>query len=129
MTGFDPAVHCGPLAALPDLSSRSDSRVRRFAGERVMLQEAMMQAGCTFEPHAHHNEQLVLVLSGRVRIDIGPGLDALEPVEMGPGDYMIVPPHVLHGGEALEDCRLIDAFNPPRTTLVSEAEPEPEGTQ
>lgn len=86
-----------------------------------MMQEAVMPAGTTFDAHAHHNEQMVLVLSGRVRLFVGQ--DA-EPVELGPGDMMRLPPHMVHGGEALEDCRLIDAFSPPRTTVLGEEEPE-----
>ena len=95
--------------------------MRRFGGEKVMLQEATMPKGAVFAPHAHHNEQLVIVLEGRVRLDVG---EDATPVELGPGDLMRLPPHVPHGGEALEDCRLIDAFSPPRTTVLGEEEPE-----
>ena len=111
------------LDDLPNIAPAPGATMRRFGGERVMLQEATMPAGTTFEPHAHHNEQLVLVLEGRVRLDIGePG--AQRSVELGPGDLLRLPPHLPHGGEALEDCRLIDAFSPPRTTVLGEPEPE-----
>ncbi|MBY8978178.1 cupin domain-containing protein [Rhodobacteraceae bacterium NNCM2] len=124
MTAFDSATMVGRLADLPDLNPEPDSEVRRFAGERVMLQDARMRAGCTFDAHSHHNEQLVIVLSGRVRLDIGTDDKGVESIILSGGDYIILPPHTVHGGEALEDCHLIDAFNPPRTTFVSEPEPE-----
>ena len=109
------------LEDLPNLVNAPGHTLRRFSGEGVMMQEALMPAGLTFAPHAHHNEQMVLVLEGRVRLDIGP--DA-TPHELGPGDMILIPPHVRHGGEALTDCRLIDAFSPPRTTVLGEEEPE-----
>ncbi|MEM9062517.1 MAG: cupin domain-containing protein [Pseudomonadota bacterium] len=114
----------GLTASLSDLENvhpLPGCTMRRFSGERVMLQEATMPKGAVFAPHSHHNEQLVIVLEGRVRLDVG---DEATPVELGPGDLLRLPPHVPHGGEALEDCRLIDAFSPPRTTVLGEEEPQ-----
>ncbi|MEM7742652.1 MAG: cupin domain-containing protein [Pseudomonadota bacterium] len=109
------------LDDLPNLVDTPGHVMRRFGGAQVMMQEAIMPAGLTFETHAHHNEQLVLVLEGRVRLFVG---EDARPVELGPGDMLLVPPNLPHGGEALEDCRLIDAFSPPRTTVLGEEEPE-----
>jgi len=109
------------LADLPNLVETRGNTLRRFGGESVMIQEAVMAEGTSFEPHSHHNEQLVLVLSGRLRLDVG---SAGIPVELAAGDFFLVPPHVTHGGEALEETRLIDAFSPPRTTVLGEEEPE-----
>ncbi|MGD1926630.1 MAG: cupin domain-containing protein [Paracoccaceae bacterium] len=109
------------LSNLENVHPLAGCTMRRFGGEKVMLQEATMPKGAVFAPHAHHNEQLVIVLEGRVRLDVG---EDATPVELGPGDLMRLPPHVPHGGEALEDCRLIDAFSPPRTTVLGEEEPE-----
>jgi len=108
------------LGALPNLVETPGHSLRRFGGESVMMQEAVMPAGLTFQAHSHHNEQLVLVLEGRVRLYLG---EDASPVELGPGDMLLVPPHLTHGGVALEDCRLIDAFSPPRTTVLGEEEP------
>ena len=109
------------LTELQNLVETPGHVLRRFGGENVMMQEALMPAGLTFEPHAHHNEQLVLVLEGRMRLDIG---EDAAPHELGPGDMMLIPPHVRHGGEALTECRLIDAFSPPRQAVLGEEEPE-----
>lgn len=108
------------LDDLPNLVDTPGHVLRRFGGEQVMMQEAVMPAGLTFETHSHHNEQLVLVLEGRVRLYLG---EDGTPVELGPGDMLLVPSHMPHGGEALEDCRLVDAFSPPRTTVLGEEEP------
>ncbi len=109
------------LDDLPNLVDAPGHTLRRFGGKQVMMQDAVMPAGTTFDTHRHHNEQMVLVLFGRVRLYVGQ--DA-EPVELGAGDMMLLPPNMPHGGEALEDCRLIDAFSPPRTTVLGEEEPE-----
>lgn len=110
------------LANLPNIHPTPGCTMRRFGGEHVMLQEATMPRGATFAPHVHHNEQLVIVLSGRLRLDVG---EDGTPVELGPGDMMRLPPHTPHGGEALEDCRILDAFSPPRTTVLDDTEQDP----
>ena len=113
-------------ADLPDLSQDPGATMRRFSGERVMLQDARMKKGTTFEPHSHHNEQLVLIVEGVLRLDIpDPETGRVISVRLEAGDYMRLPPNMPHGGEALEDCRVIDAFHPPRTTYLGEAEPDP----
>lgn len=86
-----------------------------------MIQVATMPKGTSFEPHAHANEQIVLMLEGRLRLDVG---TPPEAVELGPDDLLVIPPNVPHGGEALTDCRVLDAFSPPRTTVLGEEEPE-----
>ncbi len=114
------------LADLPNLASEPGAVMRRFGGRQAMLQEAHLPKGSRFEPHSHHNEQIVLVLEGRIRLDIGEPAGRQRSVEMGPGDLLLLPPHLPHGGEALEDCRLLDLFSPPRTTVLGEPEPGPE---
>ncbi len=111
------------LDHLPNLLDKPGASLRRFGGAHVMLQVATSKAGDGFEPHSHHNEQVVLVLEGRMRLDVGPP-EAVTSHVLGPGDGMVIPPHVPHGGETLEDCRIIDAFSPPRTTVLGEEEPE-----
>ncbi len=110
------------LDDLPNLLDKPDHTMRRFSGDKVMLQVATSPKGSSFPPHAHPNEQLVLVLEGRLRLDVGhPG--AVTSVELGPGDLMRVPPNLPHGGETLEDCKVLDAFSPPRTAVLGEKEP------
>ena len=88
-----------------------------------MLQEARTPKGNRFAPHQHHNEQLVLILEGRLRLDIFDQPDGgSRSVELGVGDMILLPPNVPHGGETLEDARILDAFNPPRTTVLGEPE-------
>lgn len=108
------------LDDLPNLIDKPGGSMRRLGGKQAMIQVATMPKGDSFPPHAHPNEQIVLVLDGLVRLDVG------EPpvsYELGPNDMMVIPPNVPHGGEALEATRVLDAFSPPRTTVLGEEEP------
>ena len=49
-------------------------------------------------PHAHPQEQVMVVLSGRLRVTIDGQTTAL-----GPGEGFLAPPNVQHQVEALED--------------------------
>ena len=109
------------LRDLPNLRDENGATMRRLGGDQAMIQVATMVEGDTFAPHAHHNEQIVLILEGRLRLDVG---EPPESFELGPDDMMVIPPNVPHGGEALEACRVLDAFSPPRTTVLGQEEPE-----
>ena len=109
------------LADLPNVHPLDGCTMQRLGGEQAMIQVATMPKGAKFEPHAHMNEQIVLMLEGTLRLDVG---DPAQPVELGPDDMLVIPPNVPHGGEALTDCRVLDAFSPPRTTVLGEEEPE-----
>ena len=66
---------------------------------------------------------MVLVLEGRIRLTIGEA-GGEEVHELSAGEMLVIPPNMPHSGETLEDCRLLDAFSPPRTTVLGEEEPE-----
>ena len=108
------------LDSLPNVHPLAGCTMRRLGGEQAMLQVATMPKGTSFEPHAHMNEQIVLMLEGTLRLDVG---EPPEPVELCPNDLLVIPPNVPHGGEALTDCKVLDAFSPPRTTVLGEEEP------
>lgn len=109
------------LADLPNLRTENGASMRRLGGEQTMIQVATMVAGDAFAPHSHHNEQVVLMLEGRLRLDVG---EPPEAVELGPDDMLVIPPNVPHGGEALTNCKVLDSFSPPRTTVLGEEEPQ-----
>lgn len=109
------------LADLPNLRTENGASMRRLGGEQTMIQVATMVKGDSFTAHAHHNEQIVLMLEGTLRLDVG---DPPEAIELGPNDMLVIPPNVPHGGEALTACKVLDAFSPPRTTVLGEEEPQ-----
>ena len=108
------------LDDLPNVHPLAGCTMRRVGGDQAMIQVATMPEGAEFAPHSHANEQIVLMLEGTLKLDVG---EPAEPVELSEGDMLVIPPHVPHGGRALTDCKVLDAFSPPRTTVLGEEEP------
>ncbi len=58
--------------------------------------------------HRHADaDELFLVLQGRLRIELRDGTAALPPVELAPGELVIVPRGVEHRPVAAADCRVL----------------------
>ena len=94
---------------------------RRIMGERVMISDIFLRKGFSVASHTHDNEQMAVVLSGRIRFTIGEGDDARVEILEG-GEVMHLPSNVAHGAEALEDTRILDIFSPvSETTGVDNA--------
>jgi quercetin dioxygenase-like cupin family protein len=87
---------------------------RRVVGERVMLAQVRLEPGCVVPAHAHDNEQVCCVLSGRLRFGLG-GEGGRPPrqVEVAAGEVLHLPSGVRHSAEALEPTLVIDVFSPP----------------
>ena len=82
-------------------------------GHHMMVGHIEVEEGFHVEPHVHHNEQITLVLEGRLRFRVGTvGSDELRDDEVGPGQVMVLPPFVPHGITALEDSLVFDLFSP-----------------
>lgn len=71
-------------------------------GEQVEVGLLRFKAGEGAEEHAHPHEQVIFVLSGRVRMKIGG-----ETYELGPREVAHMPPNVPHRLEALEDTEVV----------------------
>ncbi len=75
---------------------------RLVTGEQVEVGILRYRAGTGAEPHSHPQEQIFLVVKGRMRIRMGE-----EEAEIGPGDVALMPPNVVHSVDALEDSEVI----------------------
>ncbi len=73
-------------------------------GEQVELGVLRYKAGEGAQEHSHPQEQIVLVLSGRVRMTI-----AGRAYELGPREVAHLPPNVPHRLEVLEDAEVVSA--------------------
>ena len=94
---------------------------RRIMGEKVMISDIFLRQGFSVASHSHDNEQMAVVLSGRIRFTIGAGDEAREEILEG-GEVLHLPSNVAHGAEALEDTRILDIFSPvSETTGVDNA--------
>jgi quercetin dioxygenase-like cupin family protein len=94
---------------LGDLAER-----KRVVAQRIMVSRFVLEAGFHVEPHTHHNEQVSIVLEGRLRFTIGAiGSDEIREETLEAGQTMSIPPFVPHGATALERSIVLDLFSPP----------------
>lgn len=100
-----------PLEELTPLISR-----KLVTSEKMMLAQVFLKQGAIVPAHDHHNEQFTYILSGALRFWIGAHADAPGDVytDVRAGEVLVIPSHVRHRAEALEDTLDVDVFNPPR---------------
>ncbi len=92
---------------------------RRYVhGEQAMVAHFELLAGSVVAWHAHANEQISVLLAGRVRFEFGSS-QAPDVMEAGAGDSVVIPGHLPHQVTVLEDARVIDVFAPPREDWLS----------
>ncbi len=89
------------------------SGVRRqiVNGARQTLVRYVYAPGAIFPVHAHPEEQITVVLRGRIGFDV-----AGERVELGPGEVAVIPGGVPHGAAVVgtEEVETINALSPRR---------------
>jgi len=88
---------------------------RQFVtGERTMLAKILLRKGAIVPRHSHENEQVTYLLEGALKFIV----EDREIVVRG-GEVLVIPPHVPHSAEALEDCVDLDIFCPPRADWIN----------
>jgi quercetin dioxygenase-like cupin family protein len=82
-----------------------------FRGENVTCVMNWLSPGMDVRPHSHTFEQVVMIVSGRVRYHVGE-----QAFDCGPGSMLRVPPHVIHYAEPIgnEVALNLDIFAPMR---------------
>ncbi len=85
---------------------------RLITGDRMMLAHVYLKKGCIVPLHHHDNEQLTYVLEGALKFWIGS--EDGEEIVVRAGEVLVIPSHVPHKAEALEDTLDVDIFCPPR---------------
>ena len=84
-----------------------------FGGEAAMVNHVRLAAGTEVPEHAHPEEQLTLVLAGRILFELEG-----EAAELGPGEAVWVPQNARHRVRALEESVVLDVFSPVRRDLL-----------
>jgi unsaturated pyranuronate lyase len=88
---------------------------RQFvAGEKSMLARLILRAGCVVPLHSHENEQITYILEGALKFSVQG-----NEVIVRAGEILVIPSHVPHSAEALEDTVDLDVFCPPRADWIS----------
>ena len=88
-------------------------QVMSYAPAMMLVRHTMIE-GWAGAKHSHRHEQMVYILSGRIRFEHPGGA-----FEVGPGDSFIVPGNVEHQAWALEDSEVLDIFTPMREDYAS----------
>ncbi len=84
-------------------------RGRFVHSEKMTLAYWAIDAGAPLPEHSHPHEQVVNVIDGEFELRVEG-----EARVMGPGSVAVIPSGATHSGQALSDCRIIDAFHPVR---------------
>lgn len=88
---------------------------RQFVhGSQAMLARLILRKGATVPRHNHHNEQITCILSGALRFTFDDG----RTITVSAGETLVIPPHMFHAAEAVEDTVDIDVFSPPRQDWI-----------
>lgn len=67
-------------------------------GTQIEMGRYMYEKGTGAQPHHHPEEQIICILSGRIRAQAND-----EEFELGPGDAVWIPSETLHSVVALEE--------------------------
>ncbi|MEP6604369.1 MAG: cupin domain-containing protein [Spartobacteria bacterium] len=84
------------------------------SGKAMYQMMATLAAGSKMPEHHHPQEQVIHVLSGRMKLIV----DGTAH-EMVAGDSFYVGSHVSHGVETIEETRVLDTFSPPRDEYLA----------
>jgi quercetin dioxygenase-like cupin family protein len=82
-------------------------------GEKAMLARIVLKRGAVVPRHSHANEQITWILSGALKLIFDDGEKILRD-----GQMLLIPSHVPHAAEAMEDTVDIDVFAPPREDWI-----------
>jgi len=93
-----------PVAPCPGVQ-----RCTTVWGKDLMLLYNTFRAGAAFPEHAHPEEQITYVLSGKLIVSAEGQTYALTA-----GQCLLFPADVPHGLTAQEDTVVLDLFSPPR---------------
>lgn len=78
-------------------------------GEKTLMGRFRIAKGCVIPAHSHPHEQTGIVISGKIRFNVGG-----EIMDVGPGDSWCFPGGVEHLAEALENSVVVEVFSPVR---------------
>lgn len=81
--------------------------------DKLFLAEHRMERGWVGARHSHPHDQIVYVVSGRLRVTCGE-----KTFDVRSGDSFVVRGGVEHQASALEDSHVIDVFTPCRNDYL-----------
>ena len=109
-------------------TDRPGFRRRVVTGEHLQMCFWRIAGGATGSFLHHHtdNEQLGMVMRGKLDFRIGDDADSDERVVLGEGEAYLAPKSVWHGDsifigdDEFGECWILDVFSPPRADFAQE---------
>src|SRR5205807_2551761 len=92
-------------------------RIRRRTvthGATMYQMIAELKSGSKMPEHKHPQEQIIHILSGRMKVFANGGTHELRA-----GDSYYLASNVPHGVETPEETRVLDTFSPPRDEYIA----------
>jgi len=83
-------------------------------GSTMYQMVAELAAGSKMPEHQHAQEQLVHILSGRMKLIVQGTAH-----ELATGDSFYLASNIPHGVETMEETRVLDTFSPPRDEYLA----------
>lgn len=87
-------------------------------GEQAMIARIDLKKGCVVPFHSHPNEQIAWIVEGSLRFTLDEG-EGKRDVVVRAGEVLVIPAHLPHMAEALEDTLDYDIFAPPRQDWIA----------
>ena len=100
-------------AEMPEETLSPTFSRRMIHSERLTIARLWLKKGCVVPRHAHENEQVSTIESGKLRFFFDD-----KTVDVGADESLVIPPNVAHAAEALEDSVALDIFTPPREDWI-----------
>jgi quercetin dioxygenase-like cupin family protein len=85
-----------------------------MSGEDATIGRILLARGAYVPRHSHRSEQYTMILSGALKFTFDGG----ETTVVHAGELLVIPAHVPHAAEALEDTVDIDFFAPRREDWI-----------
>lgn len=101
-----PIIDFETMPKMAITEKHSDAFGELLTGSSIEVGRLHFKAGQRAEPHTHEQEQVVIVIEGRVEIFFDG-----ETKEVGPGGGFHAPSWVPHGVTALTDCAMLSCKN------------------
>jgi quercetin dioxygenase-like cupin family protein len=90
------------------------SMIRRMInGATMTIARLRFKKGYVVPTHSHANEQITTIEQGSMLF-----VTPTEQITVRAGESLVIPPHVPHSAETLEDCVAVDIFSPVREDWV-----------
>lgn len=87
------------------------------SGKDATLARVLIKKGGIVPRHSHRSEQYTMILAGALKFVFDDG-----ELVVRPGDVLVIPAHVPHAAEALEDTVDIDFFSPRREDWITKSD-------